>query len=167
MASVYASHGWNAMAGKQSRGWKEGLGGGCWTELGHGSRKTPQGAGFFPAHRVTRLKGRTQGWIGPGGAVVLWHGGVAGSLPPYNSGNSGTKAGLSTSNGREGKRWGPGLWVLTVCLGKSLRSWNGGASRCYHRAWAWTNMLRQCIKAKACYSSCSFSRRCSSYSRPW
>ena len=28
VASVYAFHGWNAMAGKQSRGWKEGHGGG-------------------------------------------------------------------------------------------------------------------------------------------
>ena len=28
VASVYASHGWNAMAGKQHRGWKEGHGGG-------------------------------------------------------------------------------------------------------------------------------------------
>ena len=29
-------------------------------ELGHGSRKTPQGAGFFTAHRVTRLEGWSQ-----------------------------------------------------------------------------------------------------------
>ena len=29
-------------------------------ELGHGLRKTPQGAGFFPAHRVIRLEGRSQ-----------------------------------------------------------------------------------------------------------
>ena len=60
VASVYAFHGWNNMAGKQSRGWKEGLGGGCWMELSHGLQKTPQGAGFFPAHRVTWLEGRSQ-----------------------------------------------------------------------------------------------------------
>ena len=89
----------------------------------------------LPARQDSRHEGRTQGWTWPGGAIVLRHGGVAGSLPPCDSGDSGTKAGLNTSNGREGKRWGPGLWVLTVCSGKSLWSWIEGASRCCHHAW--------------------------------
>ena len=121
------------MAGKQGRGWKEGLGGGCWTELGHGSRKTPQEAGFCPAHRVAWLEGQTQGWTWPGGAIILWHGGVAGSLPPCDSGNSGMKAGFRHGHRRD--HWGEGKgkdfrrWGLTGCSGKAWISgevlWDG------------------------------------------